>query len=323
MKPLDPELQAALDAIGARPGEEARRQVLADLLLERGDPRGEFLLLQFLIAANQFSGAMRQRAEDLWRTHKREWMRGVDQVLTDVTLERGFPVEASLQPGTTVAKFEAMMHSPMVRTLRHLRARHAEGPVLVEAAASPLLLELRGLEVVQQEALTQVLERGVPGRLRFLRVTVPLKDADVDGLLSAPAASALEELVISTEQRARVRQPETLTSAVTRLSTHPTLRSLVVASAFGDRRLCQEMLLLWPRVRFTKLSGPGCFELVREAEGTHLLLQNLSVGEMIELRGALPPGVVKVRLMPNRRPQSRDRDSLLTAFQQFDPRVLP
>ena len=323
MKPLDPELQGALDAIGARPGEEAHRQVLADLLLERGDPRGEFLLLQFLIAANQFSGAMRQRAEDLWRTHKREWMRGVDQVLTDVKLERGFPVEASLQPGTTLAQFEAMKQSPMLRTLRHLRSRHAEGAVLVEAAASPLLLALRGLEVVQQEVLTQVLERGVPGRLRFLRVTAPLQPTDVEALLRAPASSGLEELVISTQERSRARRPETLIAAVTRLSTHPTLRSLVIASAFGDRRLCHEMLSLWPRVRFTRLSGSGCFELVREAGGTHLMVQNLSVSELLELRGSLPPGVVRVRLMPDRRPQSRDREALLTAFQQFDPQVLP
>jgi len=48
-----------------------------------------------------------------------------------------------------------------------------------------------------------------------------------------------------------------------------------------------------------------------------------TASELLELRGSLPPGVVRVRLMPDRRPQSRDREALLTAFQQFDPQVLP
>jgi uncharacterized protein (TIGR02996 family) len=58
----DPELDAALRAVAEGPLDDGRRRVLADLLLERGDPRGEFLLLQFLISANQASGAVRQCA---------------------------------------------------------------------------------------------------------------------------------------------------------------------------------------------------------------------------------------------------------------------
>ncbi len=141
MKADDPELVAALASVAEGPGDESRRRVLGDLLMERGDPRGEFLLLQFLIADNKGSGPIRQRAEVLWRTHRREWMAGVEKLLSAVKLDRGFPVEAGLAFGVTPAMFTAALASPMLATLRRLDSTDGSATI-VEAIASPRLREL-------------------------------------------------------------------------------------------------------------------------------------------------------------------------------------
>jgi len=62
-----------LAAIHDNPEDDAPRQVYADALLERGDPRGEFMALQLAQAAGRFTEEMAKRERALFAAHSEEW----------------------------------------------------------------------------------------------------------------------------------------------------------------------------------------------------------------------------------------------------------
>ena len=338
MRADDPELTAALASVAEGPGDEGRRRVLGDLLLERGDPRGEFLLVQFLIAENKGSGAIRQRADELWRSHKRAWMAGAGKLLTDVKLDRGFPVEAKLLAGVTPAILTAALGSPMLATLRRLTSASASEGALVEAIASPRLRELREVALSQREAFAEAAVRGVNARLTSVLLGFDLTPADCDLLLRSPVFSKVIRLSVRgsttgdparTSRWARILKPAKLSAMATtveRLSSHPSLKRLTVfGDAFGDHRRLAELAPLWPRLTLEQLVAPGSFELTREPEGTVLTLQNMSAQEMIGARPLVPAGTVRVLLMPRREWSdfSDGRQKLLKAFAGLNPQTLP
>lgn len=62
-----------------------------------------------------------------------------------------------------------------------------------------------------------------------------------------------------------------------------------------------------------------------EGEGTVLTLQNMSMKELIGLRPLVPPGTVRVLLMPKRElwDDGTGREKLLFAYAGLDPKTLP
>lgn len=65
--PLDPTAQALLERVAKNSDAEAARHVLADHLLERGDPRGEYL-------AESMRGAISEATWERWAEQHRSWM---------------------------------------------------------------------------------------------------------------------------------------------------------------------------------------------------------------------------------------------------------
>jgi uncharacterized protein (TIGR02996 family) len=63
-----------LEAVYAAPHDRARRQVLADVLLERGDPRGEFISLQLARASER-------KQSQLLKKHHVEWLGPLAEVI--------------------------------------------------------------------------------------------------------------------------------------------------------------------------------------------------------------------------------------------------
>jgi hypothetical protein len=340
VKKDDPELVAALASVADGPGDESRKRVLSDLLLERGDPRGEFLLLQFLIAENKASGAIRQRAQELWRSHKREWMAGVERLLEEVKLDRGFPVEARLVPRVMPEQLKDKLSSPMLSTLRKLEASHEDVPTIVEAIASERLRELREVSLRIRQHLWAAAERGVPHRLTALQLEFELTVRETDLLLGSPVFSKLARLTVragpsptgsrSRPNRTRV-EPELsfFGDTVAQLSAHPALKRLTVSGdSFGEVRRFHELAPRWPKLTFEQLTVPGSFELTREAEGTVVMLQNLSIEQMIALRPLMPAGTKRVLLMPRHHTgafseRESAREQLLKAYAGLEPKTLP
>lgn len=324
---------AALASVADSPGDEGRRRVLGDLLMERGDPRGEFLLLQFLIAENQASGPIRQRAEDLWRTHKREWMAGVDKLLCEVKLDRGFPIEARLLEAVTPAMLTAALGAPMLVTLRKLACAY-QGSAIVEALASPRLRELREVVLARRELFAAAAERGVQGRLTGLSLGFELTKEDCAVLLGSPVFSKVSRLCVRgspvpearSSRWARILAPAKLgmmAGHLERLVVHPSLKRVTLTGdAFGDHRRFAELVAVWPRLKLEQLTVPGSFELAREAEGTSLTLQNMTSQEMITVRPLVPAGTVKVLLMPKRDHDTSSREKLLKAYSGLGARTV-
>ena len=337
MKADDPELIAALASVAEGPGDESRKRVLSDLLMERGDPRGEFLLLQFLIAENKGSGAIRQRAEELWRSHKREWMAGVDKLLTDVKLERGFPVEARLSPQTTAAQLSEKLNSPMLSTLRKLAPARNGWETIIEAIASPRLRELREVSLTNREYLAEAAERGVPNRITVLQLDFELTVKETDLLVGSPVFAKLTRLIVRATpvqavRRTRRNEQDPMNpfgSTVEQLAKHPALKRVTVTGdAFGELRRFYEIAPRWPILPFEQLTVPGSFEFTREPEGTVVMLQNLSVEQMVSLRPLMPVGTKRVLLMPRHHyaefsQREGARELLLKTYAGLEPKTLP
>ncbi|MFO0599515.1 MAG: TIGR02996 domain-containing protein [Myxococcaceae bacterium] len=86
--------RALFEAVYANPADDGPRQVLADFLLEKGDPRGEFINLQL-------HGGDEKREKALLKQHGKTWLEPFGTALgANVEWKRGFPVKG-------VVKFKA------------------------------------------------------------------------------------------------------------------------------------------------------------------------------------------------------------------------
>lgn len=86
-----------LESVWTVPGGDTPRQVLADSLTERGDPRGEFIALQFAHERGELTLARRERMGQLLAAAGRRWFDGLDgQVAPTAVFRRGFLSEVQL-----------------------------------------------------------------------------------------------------------------------------------------------------------------------------------------------------------------------------------
>ena len=83
-------------AIYANPDDDGPRTVLADLLQERGDPRGEFIALQL---ARGRGGKKTRRESALFKQHARDWLGPIGMAVPNkgLVFERGFVAKCQLQ----------------------------------------------------------------------------------------------------------------------------------------------------------------------------------------------------------------------------------
>ncbi|MBX3226939.1 MAG: TIGR02996 domain-containing protein [Labilithrix sp.] len=86
----------------ANPAEDAPRLVLADALLERGDPRGELIMLQFARRDGTLGPEGALREKELLKKHGKEWLGPLAPVVSwgkgyaQSTFERGFLADADI-----------------------------------------------------------------------------------------------------------------------------------------------------------------------------------------------------------------------------------
>ncbi|MEO8700641.1 MAG: TIGR02996 domain-containing protein [Kofleriaceae bacterium] len=131
---------ALLDAVWAAPDDDAPRQVLADFLQQRDDPRGEFIMLQLARAAGTLDKAGKAREKELLKRHKKQWLGPIEPLLQPYNqrFERGFLVTCQLEPN---AELEAKLAShPAWSTIReyviHYPRTAPEGRAIVERIES-------------------------------------------------------------------------------------------------------------------------------------------------------------------------------------------
>src|SRR5262249_34892147 len=87
---------ALLRRVREDPADDDARLVYADAILERGDPRGELIVLQQRTASGEASDAERTRARALIREHREAWLGPPALLLRQVVFERGCLARAEL-----------------------------------------------------------------------------------------------------------------------------------------------------------------------------------------------------------------------------------
>ncbi|MDP2269890.1 MAG: hypothetical protein Q8K32_04095 [Archangium sp.] len=172
---LPPATESLYAPIWAAPRDLSLRQVLADRLLEQGDPRGEFIALQLAGAS-----LMRQRA--LLKAHGRQWLGTLAEVIDlkdqPPLFQQGFVAEVSVR-AVKSAQFLLASEAPEWATVRRVRRGLQRFSKTMTGLEDAGLVKLEALKAAAREAL--------PLTLRSV-VVAALPDQAVDVLerLAAP-----------------------------------------------------------------------------------------------------------------------------------------
>jgi uncharacterized protein (TIGR02996 family) len=106
-------------AVLADPRADGPRLVLADWLMERGDPRGEFISIQCGLARGAPSGGeeLREREATLLREHQGAWLGGLGSDLVEARFRRGFVERAVVHDSRALPLLDACLHREPVTEL--------------------------------------------------------------------------------------------------------------------------------------------------------------------------------------------------------------
>ncbi len=137
-RPNETNVDALYEAVYAKPADLARRAVLADALLQAGDPRGEFINVQLHRARTGATNGKR-REQQLVKKHGSTWLGPLAKYLKAPTFESGFVAAATL---TNVSFDAADARWPQWSTVTSLTAGAANPMPLL---ANPRLVSLREL----------------------------------------------------------------------------------------------------------------------------------------------------------------------------------
>jgi uncharacterized protein (TIGR02996 family) len=176
----DNNAQRLLAAIAEDPSDDHARQVYADLLIERGDPRGTFISMQLARERRNHKAEFA-----LLKKHARHWIRplaglverdvgiGFDHFDRRTRFERGFLACCTI--GTTAPRLMALADKPILSTVEHLGVpRNSPHKKLLDSFETFLqrapLPALRSLEVTAP-MVALVLADPIAKRLDALGIT--------------------------------------------------------------------------------------------------------------------------------------------------------
>jgi uncharacterized protein (TIGR02996 family) len=209
---VDPLPPGLLDAVLADPDDDAARQVYADALEERGDPRGEFIAVQLALARVEGQKPT-SKTEDLWERfralhsrHASKWAKPVRALSKKVRWEfhRGFVRRVQLADAEVVTH-EALATLFAVEPVTHIAIRGQWVEWIVTALETPGISRLRRLTILTTQdpatkKLTTALAHADLPALGELRIGL-IGDEDVAELVAARAMPALRHLAIGSARR--------------------------------------------------------------------------------------------------------------------------
>lgn len=180
-----------LARIYAHPDDLDERAVIADWLVERGDPRGELISLQLAPPTRE----RRLRAKQLVREHYRTWMGELYNAVYCGTyrFRRGVPDGARID----VRELHHALEAPQWSTLRYINLDH-DGAIELESFVRVLsrcrsLEQLSGAGALTQEALAA----GACPKLRWLAIPSKIRRAARAMYRELPALPRLEAIWIA------------------------------------------------------------------------------------------------------------------------------
>ncbi|MCA9618034.1 MAG: TIGR02996 domain-containing protein [Myxococcales bacterium] len=193
-----------LAAIYAAPDDDGPRLVYADWLSERGDPRGELIMLQ---CQPSLDAKQQKRVDGLLKKHARAWLGPLAPVIgkADLAFERGFPATVTVNFKNEMLVREHGSH-PAWATVRHLTFAKTATATLEQQRVSqhvePAMRSLRSIRDVSTPGLEQVVAVAPPA---LTSLGVILSGARTRELLDAPVLKQLEHLSLSGLDEVTVR----------------------------------------------------------------------------------------------------------------------
>ncbi|MFO0807982.1 MAG: TIGR02996 domain-containing protein [Gemmataceae bacterium] len=141
---------AFLRSIAERPDDDLPRLVYADWLEDRGDPRGEFVRLQTVLAGNDCAearAAFERREAELAVRYRSEWLRRLDGWRGDAIFERGFVEEVCVSARRFMERGESWRRVEPFRRI----ALYGAADCIEELANCPSLDGITHLDLSQNE----------------------------------------------------------------------------------------------------------------------------------------------------------------------------
>ena len=142
----------------AHPDDDGPREVLADALLERDDPRGDFIHLQLRDARGKLDEAERKRMAQLLRKHEKAWVGDLVRVTKNRVYRRGFVDEAELLQGAAAdaATWKRVAADPVIATIRTLHKSTASEALYSTFVLGPAMKLLRDMDVSSATMLRSI-----------------------------------------------------------------------------------------------------------------------------------------------------------------------
>jgi uncharacterized protein (TIGR02996 family) len=220
-----------LARVYADPADDAVRAVLADLLTERGDPRGEFISLQLArFGTKQEPSAAEKKLQKTW---ERAWLGAIEPAAmkNGVEFERGFASRVRL---SKIAEVLPTLRASEWLTVTSIDVGHANGEGIDDLLRSPLFQRLRaatGVNYVHAKSLPKQTWETVGFLLWRWDSTA--------SLTSAPFPKAKRLILDSMETRSFEPTPEEVAALLAKwptiedvdLPVHPTWLPRIVATA--------------------------------------------------------------------------------------------
>jgi len=168
-----PEDEAALLALVVEhPDDDGPREVLADLWMERGDPRGELFALQLRAARGLATAADDKAIRDLLRQHEKTWIGDLALVTTNRVFERGLLAELELRQNAAAdpKQWETLATDDRLATVRVIHKGKANETHYRRFVFSPAARSLRELTVVSRGMLEELCARSTPSTIEHLEL---------------------------------------------------------------------------------------------------------------------------------------------------------
>jgi hypothetical protein len=173
------------------PTNDAVRFVLADALLEAGDPRGELLSLQLGGAAHDDPRVLR-----LIKAHRRSWIGpDLDTTLTSVVFRRGFLDEAQLRANRVAPPevWEAAARDERLGTVRSLRRGRGTVDHYLGFLQSECARDLREIDIPHPR-IVEALAASPPRPFAALAFTSPPRRPMLARIAEVPTFDGVNQL---------------------------------------------------------------------------------------------------------------------------------
>jgi uncharacterized protein (TIGR02996 family) len=289
LPPPPANVDALWAAVHAAPGDDGPLSVLADALLERGDPRGEFIALQLREAHGEATDHARIR--ELIKEHGKTWLGELRPVLVRGEFQRGLLTTFELggkwnAPAKTWPK---LARSPLLSAVTHFDLGKASDESVALFISSPAMRSLRAVTLTSDPAWA-ALQASPPPRLDTIACFGWKRRDALDQFRNQILPWVLERSAITglgcqTEWLPHV--PPTLAERLRHLRVGGDSEDLVALSA------------AWPKLKVLTVEGQHRLELRRERQGAVLHLWPSAFFANDSFKGPLPAEVIRVEIHGN------------------------